>query len=349
MGILQTIAKLLSYPQSVATGITGFAPGMLGEARATTGDTEVLTKALDFNRQLRPSELLALNAPAGSMNNKAGRAVGTTANIVYDPLNVTPAALGKLLSKSSKLAPAVKGATTFGRVTKGVAPEGAKGVAKILAERSPQLGQVARRTYQGTMATGNPITGFAAGQILGRGENLAARIAPRILAKSLQNVNTSGLDAAPEAISKELGEDAFTRAFREAQDLEVIKAAQDAAFRKAAQQALPNLHPAPVGPSVNYIPSRFPQAISSNVPLDPAALASLRGRVPVGSRFPQAISSNAPVDPVALAALRSRVPVAPRSSPIVPPQPFDELAMKNAIRRLLDPSAANIRRSQIGF
>lgn len=198
MSIWQKIAHAMSYPQSVMTGITGFAPGMLGDARNSTGNTEVLKQALNFNQQVAPSQLMAINQPyaGGSVVDKIG---GTAANVMYDPLTwASGSGLGR---KAVEALPAgvgqsriaqelLRGAGTFGKIED--------------ATKTAKAGQLARQAYQATLGAGE----YGLGGVLGAtglihgGENVAAKYLPKLATKLLeQNLNPDGVAVAEQAVS----------------------------------------------------------------------------------------------------------------------------------------------------
>lgn len=193
MSIWQNIAKALSYPQSVLTGITGMAPGMLGDPRNSAGNSEVLKAALNFNQQVAPSQLMAINQPyaGGSVVDKVG---GSIANVMYDPLTwsggsglgrkaveALPAGIGQSRVAQELL----KGAGTFGKIED--------------ASKTARVGQLGRQAYQATLGAGEyGLGGILAGTgVLHAGEGIAAKYLPKVAMKLLeQNVNPVGAEAA---------------------------------------------------------------------------------------------------------------------------------------------------------
>lgn len=200
MNFLQAIARVLQYPQSVATGLASSGGGMFGQ-NFDTGEDAGLNRILEgLKGDLRPSDIARRNNP-NDPDNVASKIGATSMDILLDPTLLAGGAARKL-AEGTRFAPVVAGAGTMGKVEKAVAPEGATGLSRILAERSPQLGQLARRTLQGTLATGDPLTGLGAGQLIGVGERGLDMILPKIASRLLTqgDVNTSGLGVVNEAV-----------------------------------------------------------------------------------------------------------------------------------------------------
>jgi hypothetical protein len=200
MSLLQKIAQILQYPQSVATGLASSGGGMFGQ-NFDTGEDAGLNRILEgLKGDLRPSDIARRNNP-DDPNNVASKIGATSMDILLDPTLLAGGAARKL-AEGTRFAPVVSGVGSMGKVEKAVAPEGATGLAKLLAERSPQLGQLARRTLQGTLATGDPLTGLGAGQLIGVGERGLDMILPKLASRLLTqgDVNTSGLGVVGEAV-----------------------------------------------------------------------------------------------------------------------------------------------------
>lgn len=234
MSIWDKIAKTLSYPQSVLTGITGFAPGMMGEGRNSTGNEELIKQALNFNKQLAPSQLMQVNQPDSYANSSAAAKIvgGAGSNLLYDPMLMMGGPEGALskLAEGTKFEPVLKGANTLGKI--GTETEKATVAAKA--------GQLGRRVYQGTLATGSLPQGLMAAGLIGGVENTAAKFLPKIAAKLLEEgINPDTLAKSEGALGKNidevLSETPLQKAAREAQDLTgQIGNANDSAMRAAA-------------------------------------------------------------------------------------------------------------------
>lgn len=200
MGILQSIAKVLSYPKSVALGFTAAAPDMMGGARysyggrTTTGDTDLIKQGLKGN--LSAMDITERLVP-GASSTKKGRAYNTLMDIVYDPLWLT-GPIGKSATASpklAKLAPLVEGMNTFGKIEKGA--DAAK-----YSTLLPKAGQALRRLNTGTQATGDILSGIGAASLLGVSENTAAKLLPKLLTLSSKAQRSLAQQAAEDIVGQ---------------------------------------------------------------------------------------------------------------------------------------------------
>lgn len=180
MNPLEILSKIVTYPQSVATGIAGYGgtgtlTGMIGRA---TGDEEILKAGLKGN--LSPSQLGAYNNPVSEYNKNDpvadifAKIGGTGADIFYDPLLALGGTglVGKA-AKGTKLEDVVRGASTFGKMED--------------ATKLGKAGQYGRRYYQGLLATSDPLAAIGVATGIGAGENTVSKLTPaisRLLAKS---------------------------------------------------------------------------------------------------------------------------------------------------------------------
>lgn len=116
----------------------------------------------------------------------------TAVDLTADPL-IFGGVVAKGASAAGKLGKA-------GRLADAALSAGKLGEDATRAERiATAAARAARRTYQGTVATGDPLSGFAAGQILGLGENAMARAFPRAFGRVARNLDTEGA-AVPSAV-----------------------------------------------------------------------------------------------------------------------------------------------------
>jgi hypothetical protein len=233
MGILDDIFNVLQKPQGMVTGAFAGLGNTIGRAvnPGAQEDEVELTKIFDhldkvgidtsqyehmrpraqtiwsgiqegWDNKVGPSRILEQARPTETWETPQSgfqRALGTAGNVVMDPLAVAGAtgAVGKLASASglARKVPAIgqisEGAAIFGKLPKGTP----------LATRAGTYG---RRGIQGTLATGNPITGAAAGSLIGLGEKGAQRLAltaagrlaslPRAIENSRYRRAASGTD-----------------------------------------------------------------------------------------------------------------------------------------------------------
>lgn len=200
MSAFDILSKILTYPQSVATGIAGYGgggtlTGMMGRA---TGDEEVLKAGLRGN--LSPSQLGAYNSVGSeyNVNNPVAdifaKIGGTGADLAYDPmLAVGESGILSKVAEGTKLEPLVKGAGTFGKMED--------------ATKLEKAGQLGRRYYQGLLATSDPLAaiGVAAG-IGGAERTLPAitRLLGKTGAKTVEEAVDEVLKGPADTVAKNL-------------------------------------------------------------------------------------------------------------------------------------------------
>ena len=193
MSALDLLSKILTYPQSVATGIAGFGGGgtLSGMNSRSTGNTDVLKAGLQGN--LSPSQLGQYNNPTSKYNQGNGVADifskigGTGSDIFYDPmLALSELNLASKLPEGSKAAELLSGVGSFGKM------EDASKLAKA--------GQYGRRYYQGLLATSDPLAAIGVATGIGAGENAASKAIPAI--SRLLSKNGGDEIAAAEKILK---------------------------------------------------------------------------------------------------------------------------------------------------
>lgn len=165
MGILDTITSILQRPQSALMGISH----AMGQNFATSEGRKLMGEALSkgFSGGWRPSDEL------DGRDTLSNGIVGNVADLLFDPTIVAgPAskALG-LASKAPKVASIIDQANTIGKIGEGATAAG-------------KLGQFARRGYQGTMMMGDPLSGIAAGSVLGVGEHAISPVLSKISARA---------------------------------------------------------------------------------------------------------------------------------------------------------------------
>jgi hypothetical protein len=183
MSWLNELARMLQKPQSIMTG------AMLGSMRGlglpTTNYFGEASNPLSgaiagAKNPIRPSNVVDFNPNDNNTNSLLQKLANTSLDIAVDPLTMAgPIArgtgLGAKLAEAGKLG-ALAGAAVEGAGTAGKYDESLSGGAKLTAAAARAL----RRTAQGTLATGDPITGAGFGQLLGLGENSLTKFLPRL-------------------------------------------------------------------------------------------------------------------------------------------------------------------------
>jgi len=218
MDIVGGIASALQKPQSVATG------GAMGLLRALGQDSAWNQDEYDSNKQwvadlqrqgmdtselekklfgglggisnplqgviaglqgnIQPSDVMKYDEQQTSGRNTGGvlaQLSNTAADLSLDPLLFAGLA-SKPLAASGK----------FGKVGGALDTAFSAGKLGEDATRAEKVGTAllrgARRTYQGTVATGDPLTGLGAGALLGLGENKLAKLLPEALGRATRGV-----------------------------------------------------------------------------------------------------------------------------------------------------------------
>jgi len=196
---MEALGRAIQKPQSMFSG------GILGLSRVLgtmdpdspylSGASNPLTGLLEgWKQEIHPHDLL--NEAAGNEDNSNwGRKIANTAfDITVDPLMFAgPAVKGGLLG--SKAAGLGEAALSAGKLGEGV------GTGSKLLDAAARFG---RRTYQGTLATGDPLSGAGLGQLMGIGENQLAKLLPKIGTRAVEGALTDTADDIPSAI-RELG------------------------------------------------------------------------------------------------------------------------------------------------
>ena len=219
-------------------GLSGISEQEYLEAKNAVGDLSqenslgnlLSATGRGFNKNVSPSNLIREDE-----NGVGGKIVGGVADVLGDPMLLAgplmkAASVGKLGSAEKF----VDAAGTFGKLED--------------ASKGEKAAQYARRLYQGTLGTmgdanlaANPLMaiGMAAG--IGATENMAAKLAPRLIARLASGVNTQGLDVTDtvsRGLDGDLSESVMSKFAREAEDGQVINAAYQDAMRKAAAESM---------------------------------------------------------------------------------------------------------------
>lgn len=248
-----------------------------------------------LDNQLRPSDYIP-------DENIGGKIAGTAADIFIDPTVLAGGLLkgttvaDDLAKSSPKLAHLLEAAQSTGKLEKA-----------DLAGRAAQFG---RRTLQGTLATGDPLTGLGAGQLIGVGERGLTSAISRALARGVGEKSDELIkgvaDVAEEAVPTQ------GRLFEDVAFPEDGRLFDPNDLSKMPTGGVPTSPPTPSRPKtaeelmaalpdfqskVPYAPTlpRNPADINS-IPLPGTGVPGLRKELPVGSRPMPAPEGATPLD-----------------------------------------------------
>ena len=182
MSWLDDLGKILQKPQSVYSGGLLGLERMMGQGgydQSIEPDVGNILEGLLAGVQgnVRPHDVIQDMAPANEEMGIGRKILNTGADIGWDPL----LALGPILKSGAAGAKAAElGEKAF---SAGKLAEGASKADKL----STAAARATRRGYEGTLATGNPLTGLALGQLMGLGENQIAKLLPRLAGGVIKN------------------------------------------------------------------------------------------------------------------------------------------------------------------
>lgn len=170
MSWLIDIGNFLQKPQSAMTGSYAGLMRMFDRDqdrldKLGVGTNPIAGLIAGLKGNIRPSQ--AALFLENNYSGKGNKLANTVVDIGFDPLLFAGAAIkgGVLGGKAAGLA---SKAGSAGKV--------AEGESKLSTAALRTL----RRTYEGTLAAGDPLSGAAMGQVIGLGENTISRLAPQL-------------------------------------------------------------------------------------------------------------------------------------------------------------------------